>query len=81
MTAEEHIIAWIESSRPHYDRLLKLSVPGNFRTDGLRALEAATLAIGAYREMVKGGDAWAGDHDAGTILRAAVALELWRLEE
>lgn len=23
MTAEEHIIAWIESSRPHYDRLLK----------------------------------------------------------
>lgn len=24
MTAEEHIISWIESSQPHYRRLLKL---------------------------------------------------------
>jgi hypothetical protein len=81
MTASEHIVAWIESSRPHYERLLKLSVPGNFRTDGLRALEAASLAIDAHREMTRGGDAYASDHDAGTILGAAVALVAWRLEE
>lgn len=81
MTAEEHIIAWIESSRPEYDRLLKLSVPGNFRTDPERAFEAASLAISAYRQMIKGGDAWASDHDASTILRAAVDLLAWKLEQ
>lgn len=81
MTAEEHIIAWIESSRPHYDRLLKLSVPGNFLTDSLRALEATQLAIAAYGEMVRGGDAWAGEHDASTIIGAALELTKWRLEE
>lgn len=26
MTAEEHIIAWIESSQPHYKKLLQISV-------------------------------------------------------
>jgi len=81
MTAEEHIIAWIESSRPEYDRLLRLSVPGNFRTDAERATEAANLAISAYRQMVRSGDAWASDHDASTILRAAVALAEWKLEQ
>ena len=81
MTAEEHIVAWIESSRPHYDRLLKLSVPGNFLNDASRALEAASLAITAYREMVKGGDAWAGEHDASTIIGAALELTKWRLEQ
>lgn len=80
MTAEEHIIAWIESSRPHYDRLLKLSVPGNFQTDALRALEATQLAISAYREMVKGGDAYASEHDASTIIGAALELTKWSPE-
>lgn len=80
MTAEEHIIAWIESSRPHYDRLLKLSVPGNFSTDAARALEAASLAISAYREMVKGGDAYASEHDASTIIGAALQLTKWERE-
>lgn len=77
MTAEEHIIAWIESSGPHYKRLLNLSVPGNFLSDALRALEAASLAIAAYREMVKGGDAYASEHDASTILGAALELTKW----
>lgn len=80
MTAIEHIVAWIESSRPEYDRLLRLSIPGNFRTDAERALEAAALAISAYRQMVKDGDAWAGDHDASTIIGAALALLSWELE-
>ena len=81
MTAEEHIVAWIESSRPEYDRLLKLSVPGNFQTDALRALEAASLAISAYKQMIKGGDAFASEHDAGTILRAAADLTQWERPE
>lgn len=81
MTAEEHIITWIESSRPEYDRLLRLSVPSNFRTDAERALEASALAISAYRQMIRGGDAWAGDHDAGTILRAALLMLEWKLEQ
>lgn len=81
MTAEEHIITWIESSQPEYDRLLKLSVPGNFRTDPERALEAASLAISAYRQMVKSGDAFASEHDAGTILCAAVDLAQWERSE
>lgn len=81
MTAIEHIVAWIESSRPEYDRLLKLSVPGNFLNDAHRAQEAASLAITAYRQMVRDGDAWASEHDAGTILGAALALTSWKLEQ
>jgi len=81
MTAIEHIVAWIESSKPEYERLLRLSVPGNFRTDHLRALEAFNLASAAYLQMIKGGDAWAGDHDASSILGAALALANWKLEQ
>lgn len=81
MTAIEHIVAWIESSRPEYDRLLRLSVPGNFSTDTERAHEAHALAVSAYRQMIKGGDAWAGDHDASSILGAALALAEWKLEQ
>ena len=80
MTAEEHIIAWIESSAPHYSRLLKLSDPNHFRTDTSRAFAAASLSIDAYQEMVRGGDAYANEHDAGSILRAAIELLAWRLE-
>lgn len=81
MTAEEHIVAWIESSAPEYRRLLKLSVPGNFRTDGLRACVAFDLALCAYYQMVASGDALVGAHDASTILGAALALANWRPEQ
>lgn len=40
MTAEEHIITWIESSQPYYRKLLHISVPGNFiRDTGVLCLE------------------------------------------
>jgi len=81
MTGEDHIVTWIESSGPHYARLLRLSVPGNFINDAHRAQEASSLAIMAYREMVRGGDAYASDHDASTILGAALALTKWELVE
>ena len=81
MTGAEHIVTWIESSGPEYARLLKLSVPGNFHTDANRALEAASLAINAYRQMIRGGDACASEHDASTILEAALMLTKWERPE
>lgn len=82
MTAVEHIVAWIESSRPHYDRLLTLSHNRNspIWSDDSKAESAVRLAVSAYREMVKDGDAWAGDHSPATILDAAKALLEWELE-
>lgn len=59
MTAEEHIIAWIESSQPHYKKLLQISVPGNFLSDLGRA----------------------SDHDASSIIGAALAISKWELEQ
>lgn len=81
MTGAEHILAWIESSRPHYKKLLGISIPGNFLSDSGRAYACLNLAQEAYRAMVKCGDAYASDHDAGTILGAALAIASWRLEE
>lgn len=83
MTAEEHIIAWIESSQPHYRRLLAYSQNRNSPvwTDDSRAESALRLAVSAYREMIKGGDAWASDHDASTIIGAALAISKWELEQ
>lgn len=82
MTGPEHIVAWIESSKPHYDRLLSLrKYDAGARSNRLIACAAFNLAADAYSEMVKGGDAYASDHDASTILGAALALSVWKLEE
>lgn len=83
MTAVEHIIAWIESSRPHYDRLLKLEIDRkNPRASyNMIAGYAWSIAVDAYREMISGGDAWASDHSPATILQAAIALTEWELEQ
>jgi hypothetical protein len=35
----------------------------------------------AYREMVRGGDAWAHDHSPETLLDAAKAILSWELEQ
>lgn len=53
MTAEEHIIAWIESSKPHYDRLLALHSNRNspIWNDDAKAESAVRL----------GHDAWSCD--------------------
>lgn len=85
MTAVEHIIAWIESSRPHYDRLLRLeqdrkSRPVKPYNAGL-ALRALNIVIDAYAEAVRGGDMFAEDHSPETILDAAKALLSWELEQ
>lgn len=81
MTAEEHIVAWIESSQPHYRCLLKLSVPGNFIGNRDRAQFAFNLAADAQREMIAGGDAYKSEQDDFNLLRAAADLCEWRLEQ
>ena len=81
MTAEEHIVCWIESNQPHYRKLLNIAEPDNFIRYTGRAYACINLAVSAYQEMVRGGDAWAGEHDASTILGAALALSKWELEQ
>lgn len=81
MTGEFHIISWIESSKPHYDKLLYISVPGNFLSDASRARACMNLALESYHEMIKCGDAWASDHDASTIIGAALAIANWEFEQ
>lgn len=80
MTAAEHIVRWIECSGPHYARLLKLSVPGNFISNRDRAGFAFALAADAQREMVKGGNAYRHEQDEMALLRAAADLCEWRPE-
>lgn len=87
MTAQDHIVAWIESSATHYANLLELTRrrQGNCR-DGYMsqtgaASAAAVLATIAYNEMLRTGDALRDDpYSAGEILRAAVALAEWELQ-
>lgn len=81
MTGEEHIVAWIESSKPHYDRLLWIATPGNFRSDVNRANACLLLAVNAYQDMIKCGDAYKSDHDSSTILGAALELSKWSAPE
>jgi hypothetical protein len=83
MTAVEHIIAWIESSRPHYERLLQLGIDrkaGNFRYNSSLALRALNIVTDAYSEAVRGGDMFAEQHSPATLLDAARALLDWELE-
>jgi hypothetical protein len=77
MTGPEHILCWIESSQPHYRRLQGMK-PGEFLSDVGRSLACLNLAISAYSEMVKGGDAYKSDHDASTILGAALLIAEWK---
>jgi hypothetical protein len=84
MTAVEHIIAWIESSRPHYERLLKLEIGrkalGSEANVGI-ADEALSIVTSAYREATRGGDMFPADQSPATILDAAKALLEWELEQ
>lgn len=81
MTAEEHIVTWIESSQPHYKRLLRLAVPGNFMGNRDRAQYAFSLASDAQRKMIYGGDAYKSEQDEMSLLRAAASLCEWSAPE
>jgi hypothetical protein len=86
MTAEDHIVAWIESSRPHYDRLLEIekcrkgaNLPGY---GSIAHFERATrLVADAYREMLRGGDASRSDpYSPADLILAATLILTWELE-
>lgn len=87
MTAEDHIVAWIGSSRPHYDRLLKLSeqcnAPGGGSIKAAVILEKASrLVADAYCEMIRGGDASRDDpYSATDLVKAVVLVVAWELEQ
>lgn len=81
MNAEQHIVAWIESSGPHYRRLLKLAIRGNFIGNRDRAQFAFNLAADAQRDMIYCGDAYKSEQDETAICRAAALLCEWRLEQ
>ena len=78
MTIEEHIVAWIESSGPHYAELLELAKGGQGAQ--FRASEALRQVKRAYTAMVQTGDAW--DHGTSAeICRAAAMLCEWEAPE
>lgn len=73
-----HILDWIESSFPHYERLLRISRPGNFMSDINRAHACTMLASNALQAMVKGGDAHKNNHSSSSVLLAAVMISEWK---
>lgn len=74
----QHILSWVESSFPHYERLLRISRPGNYMSDINRAHACTMLAANALQAMIKGGDAHKMNHDASSVLRAAVLFSEWK---
>lgn len=85
MTAEDHIIAWIESSAPHYDTLLRIA-RGEALTISYhrpapspaiaRSRDALELVTRAYDEMARTGDAL-DDYTSADLCRAAAMLCEW----
>lgn len=92
MTAEDHIVAWIGSSRPHYDELLALeksrkSAPDRNlwlrRRRSIMLVHAAlSLVTRAYGDMLACGDASSDDlYSPAELLRTAILLTEWELEQ
>lgn len=89
MTAVEHMIAWIESSRPHYERACELerdrkarAIAGTLtRYNHGLALRAFNIVTSAYDEATRGGDMFPEQWTARTILDAAAALLEWEMEQ
>jgi hypothetical protein len=84
MTAVEHIIAWIESSRSHYERLVQLERDRkgfDKRFNSVLANAALNIVSSAYSEATRGGDMFVEDQSPQTLLDAAKALLEWELEQ
>lgn len=90
MNATEHMIAWIESSRPHYERACQLerdrkrdvsAVP--YPRSHMTNLAGTALAIvtSAFLEATRGGDMLASEWSAAELLDAAKALLSWEMEQ
>jgi hypothetical protein len=89
MTDVEHMIAWIESSREHYERACQLERDRKEReaagtltryNHGL-ALRAFNIVGSAYDEATHGGDMFPEQWSARKILDAATALLEWEMEQ
>lgn len=73
----EHILNWAINSRPHYKRLVRLSVPGNFISAVDRSSYAMSLALQTYCDMRPD----RSDYSESDILRAALAMIEWKVEQ
>lgn len=88
MTDIEHMIAWIESSQPHYVRLCILErdrkeceAVGALTQYNLGlALRAFNIISSAYDEATRCGDMFPEQWSAAQLLSAAKALLEWELE-
>jgi len=79
MTNAEQIMAWIEASQPHRDKLVYIVSQRNlewFRSDN-RADHALQLVSSAWREMIYDGVAVAIEYSPETLLQATIAVTLW----
>lgn len=87
MTAVEHMIAWIESSRPHYERLLQLernrkaALDADTSFHALLAQNALAIVVSAYYEAVRSGDMNGDQWSPALVLDAAKAALEWELEQ
>lgn len=90
MTPTEHMAAWIESSRAHYDRLLMLererrrdiaAVPYPRSHMATCAGTALGIVTSAFLEATRGGDMFASEWTPSDLLDAAKALLAWELEQ
>lgn len=90
MTDIEHMIAWIESSRPHYERACQLerdrkrdlaAVP--YPRSHMTNLAGTALGIvtSAFLEATRGGDMFASEWSAAQLLDAAKELLTWEMEQ
>ena len=86
MKAQDHILAWIESDRDHYARLLEIEQLRKASTiphlKSCNTLERASrLVADAYREMVRTGDASRDDpYSAADLVLAVALVTIWELE-
>lgn len=84
MTAEDHILAWIESDAAHYKRLLEIErrrqpgcADGFMRASGV-VCAALNLVTSAYSEMLSTGDARRDDpYSAVELARTAAMICEW----
>ncbi len=88
MTAEEHIVAYIESDQPLYKQLLEIArrrqpgcADGFMRGSGV-VCAALNLVTAAYSEMLANGSALRDDpYSAVELARTAAALCVWEAPE
>ena len=83
MTNAEHILAWIESDKAHYDKLLSLRAPARRRSSfAARSVNLAACLIveDAVRVACACGDMFDEDVTERSVYEAIGLVIEWKLE-